>query len=463
MKDDLIKYNVLIVDDEPKMCRSLQLYLESINKFNVEIAFSVEEGLKLVKDDTDVVVTDLSMPGMDGLYFLKELKKAFPDIEVVIMTAYSSVSSAIDAIKSGAFDYLTKPFSNEQFLIVLERACNVAHLRKENRWFKENIFSANQQVNLIGESVHMKSVFNLINKAAETDANVLITGDSGTGKELVARSIHILSKRSKGPFVAINCTAIPENLLESELFGYERGSFTGAVTGKAGKFEIAHNGTLFLDEIGDMSPALQAKLLRFLETREVDRIGSLRPQKVDVRIIASTNRQLKKLIEEGKFRDDLFYRLNVINIHLLPLKERREDIPPLIAYYIDEKSKKLGIKKKTFSSEALEVLLNYSYPGNVRELENIIECSLITSSGDVIYPWELPMVRNEKEKIFNVEIPVEGGFKILDDFIRSTEKKIIEKAIEKYRHLSNDEIAEKLGISRRMLELRMKEYDIKKK
>lgn len=463
MDDRSDKYGVVIVDDEIRMCRSLELFLETTNKFNVVTSYSAQEGLRAIKDDTDAVVTDLSMPGMDGLKFLKEIKKTFPDVEVIIMTAYSSIPSAIEAIKNGAFDYLTKPFSNEQFLLVLEKACSISRLKKENSRLRQTLTDKILPVRFIGESPHIKLVLNLINKAAESDANVLITGESGTGKELVARSIHALSRRKNGLFIAINCTAIPENLLESELFGYERGAFTGAITSKAGKVEIADNGTLFLDEIGDMNLSLQAKLLRFLETREVERIGALKPQKVDVRIIASTNRPLKELIEQGKFRDDLFYRLNVINIHLLPLRERREDIAPLIAYYIEEKSKKLGIQKKSFSAEALEILLNYNYPGNVRELENIIECSLITSSSDTIYPWELPLVRGDNTKIESDNIPVENGFKILENFVKNAEKKIIEKAIEKFRHLSNDEIAEKLGTTRRVLESRLKEYNIKKR
>lgn len=463
MEKDASKYRIIIVDDEIKMCRSLQLYLESEDRFIVDTAFSAEEGLKLIKDDTDIIVTDLSMPGMDGMKFLKEIKRLFTDVEVIIMTAYSSIPSAIEAIKNGAFDYLTKPFSNDQFLLVVERACRVVTLRKENRRLREGFQRESAYGKFIGESSHMKGIFNLINKAAKSDSNVLITGESGTGKELVARAIHTLSKRKNGLFIAINCTAIPDNLLESELFGYEKGAFTGADVSKAGRFELAHNGVIFLDEIGDMNTALQAKLLRFLETREIERIGALRPIKVDVRIIASTNRSLSELIKSGKFRDDLYYRLNVINIHLHPLRERKEDISPLIAYFTEEKSKKLGVKPKKFSSEAIEVLFDYSYPGNVRELENIVECSIITSSGDVIQPWELPVARNENYNFNNNEFPIENGLKILDNFVKSAEKKIIENAIEKYRHMSNDEIAEKLGITRRILEIRMKEHDIKKR
>ncbi len=461
--NDSLKHRILIVDDEVKMCRSLQLYLDSIEKFIVETAYSAEEGLKLLKDDTDVVITDLSMPGMDGMKFLKEIKRLFSDIEVIIMTAYSSIPSAIEAIKSGAFDYLTKPFSNDQLLLVIERACRVVALQRENRRLREEFQREFACGRFIGGSSHIKGVLNLINKAAESDANVLITGESGTGKELVARAIHALSKRKNGLFVAINCTAIPDNLLESELFGYEKGAFTGANSSKAGRFELADMGTLFLDEIGDMNPALQAKLLRFLETREVERIGALRPFKVDVRIIASTNRNLNELIKAGRFRDDLYYRLNVINIYLSPLRERREDILPLIAYYTEEKSKKLGIKPKKFSAEAVEVLFNYSYPGNVRELENIIESSIITSSGDVIQAWELPIAKNENSNFYNNEIPVENGFKILENFMKSAERKIIERGVERYRHLSNEEIAEKLGVSRRVLEMKMRKYGIKKK
>jgi DNA-binding NtrC family response regulator len=460
MKD---KNRIVIVDDEVKMCRSLQLYLDSVGKFTVETAYSAEEGLKLIKDGTDVVVTDLSMPGMDGMKFLKEIKRLFDDLEVIIMTAYSSIPSAIEAIKNGAFDYLAKPFSNEQFLLTIERACTISQLKKENRRLRQGLLPSGRDINLIGNSTHIKSVLNLIAKASESDASVLITGESGTGKEIVARAIHSTGNRKNGVFVAINCTAIPDNLLESELFGYERGAFTGATTSKPGKVELAHSGTLFLDEIGDMDIGLQAKLLRFIESREVERIGSLNPRKVDVRIIASTNRPLKELIEQGKFREDLYYRLNVINIHLLPLRERKEDLVPLIAYFLEEKSKKLGIKKKELAGETLEVLLNYSYPGNVRELENIIECSLILSSSDTIYPWELPLLKNEHNTLDLSGIPVENGFAVLENFVKNAEKNILKQAIERYKNLSNEEIAEKLGTTRRVLEMRMKEYDIKKK
>lgn len=458
-----MKNNILIVDDELKMCRSLELYLESEGRFNVDIACSAEEGFRMINEETDVVVTDLSMPGMDGMQFLKKIKHLFNDIEVIIMTAYSSIPSAIEAIKNGAFDYLTKPFSNEQLLIVIDRACNVVRLKKENRRLRESVILTTAYGKFIGESISMKNVFNLIKKAAESDSNVLITGESGTGKELVARSIHAMSRRKDNLFIAINCTAIPDNLLESELFGYEKGAFTGAEMSKAGKFEIADGGTVFLDEIGDMNPVLQAKLLRFLETREVERIGSLKPKKVNVRIISSTNRDLNELIKLGRFRNDLYYRLNVINIHLLPLRERKEDIVPLIAYFLEEKSKKLGVPPKKLSDGAIEILLNYSYPGNVRELENIIECSLITSSEEIIQPWELPIVRNEQPKFLSEEFPVENGLKLLENYTQNIERKIIERAIEKYRHLSNDEIAEKLGTTRRILEARMKEYNIKKR
>jgi DNA-binding NtrC family response regulator len=398
------------------------------------------------------------------------------------MTAYSSVKSAIEAMKSGAFEYLIKPFGNEEFLSVVERALEGKKLPQESRSVKRSTHGYSR---IVGKSPKMEEVFSSIDKAAHTDSTVLIMGESGTGKELVAREIHETGKRKKGPFITINCAALPETLLESELFGYEKGAFTGALKTHVGKFERAQGGTIFLDEIGEMSPWLQTKILRFLQEREFERIGGATPIKVDVRIIAATNRDIKKALENESFRKDLYYRLSVITIEIPALRERKEDIPLLVAHFLEDKGKRLGRRVTELSPEAWHILLEHNYPGNVRELENIIERAIIESNSGKVEAKDLQIggsYENPSEigeeaffhglwKVFRLflgieELPLKGSWTMVQELTQSLttelERRLIEKAVQEHPNLSNTEIAELLGTTRRILELRLKEFGIRK-
>jgi DNA-binding NtrC family response regulator len=458
-----MKPKVLIVDDEPNMVRSLQITLEEEGRYEVLTSTSGADAAARIGPGVDLVVTDLTMPGVDGLEVLRITKERAPDAQVIVMTAYSTVPSAIAAIKNGAYEYLLKPFDPMNFLVVVDNALKVNALVRENRALQERLDRQGRRGELIGTSEAMERVYFLVSRAAETDATVLVTGESGTGKELVARAIHHEGTRQKGPFVAINCTALPESLLESELFGHERGAFTGAIKTKVGKFQQAHGGTVFLDEVGDMSPALQSKLLRVLQEKTFERVGGNEQIEVDIRVIAATNKKLDKLIEEGTFREDLFYRLNVISIPTPALRDRREDIPLLLDHYMAVKSKTLG-RTSTLSPEARAVLCAYDYPGNVRELINILERALVLARRDVIEPDDLP-VR-----------PTPGGRMHLDQFIgdlrnawaklqsvsKELERQLLERAVREHAEMSNEEIAEFLGTSRRIFELRLQEFGIQK-
>jgi DNA-binding NtrC family response regulator len=479
----MTKHRILIVDDETRMCRSLQILLSGEGKYDVSFALSGEHAVKYItEEEADLMVVDLSMPGMNGLELLKKVKQTHPHMPVVIMTAYSSVKSAIEAMKSGAFEYLIKPFGNEEFLSVVERALEGKRLSHEPRSVKRSTHGYSR---IVGKSPKMEEVFSSIDKAAHTDSTVLIMGESGTGKELVAREIHETGKRKKGPFITINCAALPETLLESELFGYEKGAFTGALKTHVGKFERAQGGTIFLDEIGEMSPWLQTKILRFLQEREFERIGGATPIKVDVRIIAATNRDIKKALENESFRKDLYYRLSVITIEIPALRERKEDIPLLVAHFLEDKGKRLGRRVTELSPEAWHILLEHNYPGNVRELENIIERAIIESNSGKVEAKDLQIggsYGNPSEigeevffhglwKVFRLflgieELPLKGSWTMVQELTQSLttelERRLIEKAVQEHPNLSNTEIAELLGTTRRILELRLKEFGIRK-
>jgi DNA-binding NtrC family response regulator len=458
-----MKPKILIVDDEPNMVRSLQITLEEEDRCRVVTATTGEEATALLDPDLDLVITDLTMPDMDGMEVLRRTKERAPDAQVVIMTAYSTVRSAIDAIRAGAYEYLLKPFDNEAFLMVVENALKVNALTRENRALQERLERMVKLDRLIGQSEPMQRIYFLVTRAAEADTTVLITGESGTGKELIARAIHMEGTRRKGPFVAINCTALGENLLESELFGHERGAFTGAIKTKIGKFQQAHGGTLFLDEVGDMSAALQSKLLRVLQDKTFERVGGNEPIQVDVRIIAATNKSLEKAIAEGRFREDLYYRLNVISIHSPPLRERREDIPILLDHYLAEKGKELN-RTCTFSPEARTLLCAYDYPGNVRELVNIVERAMVLARRDIIEPGDLPIqpAPGGRLNIDTLIADLENSWEKLQHIHKELERQLLERAVREHAELSNEEIAVLLGTSRRILELRLQEFGIQK-
>jgi DNA-binding NtrC family response regulator len=373
---------ILIVEDEAKMRRLLELNLGE-DGFTTFSAGDAEAGLKLLRENSiDLVLTDLKLPAMNGLEFLQAVKRQNSALPVVVMTAFGSVETAVEAMKAGASDYVLKPFSLAEMRMVVRKELDVHNLREENRSLREALGKKYAHPNVVARSPKMQEVLAIVERVAPTNSTVLLGGESGVGKDLIARAIHEKSRRASGPFLKINSTAIPENLLESELFGYEKGAFTGAVASKPGKFELADKGTLFLDEIGDVPPVTQVKLLRVLQEREFERLGGTRTVKVDVRLVAATNRDLRAALEQGTFREDLYYRLNVVPIDIAPLRERKEDIPDLVKLFIARFSGDAGKPVEDISSDAMRMLTGYHWPGNVRELQNIIEraCALAKSS-----------------------------------------------------------------------------------
>lgn len=377
-----MKKRILVVEDEEKLRRVLELQLMSAG-FDVDKAATAEEGLKLV-DRAAMVLTDLKLPGMDGQEFLALIRRQNAQVPVVMMTAYGRVETAVEAMKAGATDFLLKPFSLEHLMQVVHKALEVRALRDENRQLKEELGRRYEFDNIIGRSAPMQEIFAAIERVGPTRATVLLTGESGVGKDLIARAIHFHSPRKDRPLVKINCSAIPENLMESELFGYEKGAFTGAQTTKPGKFEQADTGTVFLDEIGDVPTAIQVKLLRVLQEREFERLGSNVTRHIDIRLVAATNQDLRAALEQGTFREDLYYRLNVVPLNIPPLRERKVDIPSLAHHFVSKLAPETGCRVETITEAAMEKLVAYHWPGNVRELENVIERSLVMATGTLL-------------------------------------------------------------------------------
>ncbi len=388
------KPSILVVEDEPKLRRLLELQLAD-EGFRARAVDNAESGLQLAgKEPFDLVVSDYKLPGMTGVELLHALKRINANLPVVIMTAYGTVEAAVEAMKAGASDYVLKPFSLAELVLVIRKELAARELRDENRALREALGKRYEYNNVVAQSGKMQAVLALVERVAATNATVLLGGESGVGKDLIARAIHEHSQRASGPFVKINSTAIPENLLESELFGYEKGAFSGATTSKPGKFELADKGTLFLDEIGDVPPATQVKLLRVLQDREFERLGGTRTIKVDVRLIAATNRDLRAAIEEGAFREDLYYRLNVVAIDIPPLREHKEDIPALANFFLEKFARESNQPVRTLKPEALRKLIDYHWPGNVRELENIVTraatlaANAVLDAGDIHFDSE---------------------------------------------------------------------------
>jgi two-component system response regulator AtoC len=376
--------NVLVVDDEPLMRKFLVETLTRMG-YTVQNASDGTKALRLIKAEPfDVVFTDIRMPNVSGMDVLRAVREESPETTIIMMTAYATVENAVEAMKLGAFDYIIKPFSPDQIEMVTKRAAERQSLIEENRYLRSEILKEYGFGEIIGNTPVMEGVFEVIKKVANSRATVLVQGESGTGKELVARAIHYNSTRANAPFIKVNCAALPENLLESELFGHEKGAFTGAVTRRSGRFELAHRGTLLLDEISEIPLGLQAKLLRVLQEREFERVGGATPIKVDVRIVATTNRNLDEEIEAKRFREDLFFRLNVIPITLPPLRERNGDIPLLAAHFVDRYCRENNRAPKTISPEALEMMSSYPWPGNVREVQNVIERAVVLDADEVI-------------------------------------------------------------------------------
>jgi two-component system response regulator AtoC len=385
----MLRGKILVIDDDVEMLENYSRILKRIGYDCVTEKDSTRAVERLDSISPDIILTDLRMPGKSGFDILKSVTEHYTEIPVILITAYANIPTAVEAIKNGAFDFIAKPFTSEQLSIVLERALKQKMLADENRKLKEQLRSSSME-EMISKSASMHEIVKVIERVSQTDANILITGESGTGKELIARTIHSRSLRSTKPFIPVDCAAIPENLLESELFGYEKGAFTGANTSRSGLFEAAQGGTLFLDEVGEIPMSMQVKLLRVIQERQVRPLGSNRFVSIDVRIISATNRDIKKSVTEGTFRDDLYYRLNVIHINVPPLRERKGDIPILALYFLQKFAVQYQKEIKVISPDAMEMLENYSWPGNVRELQNVMERAVILCDGDRISIRDIP-------------------------------------------------------------------------
>lgn len=454
----MIPKRILIIDDEESFRHMLSVILKK-ERYDVEAASNGEEGLqKIAVSPFDQILCDIRMPRMDGLEFLKEAQKIGKDATIIMMSAYGTVDTAIEAMKLGAYDYISKPFKPDEIILTLRKAEEREQLRKENQFLRKEIEKEYGFESIVSKNEKMQEIFEVIKKVAQYKSTILITGESGTGKELVARALHYHSDRSGKLFVPVNCGAIPENLLESELFGHAKGAFTDAIRTKKGLFEEADGGTLFLDEIGELPAQLQVKLLRVLQDGEIRRIGESRPLQIDVRIVAATVKDLTKEVNGGRFRDDLFYRLNVLPIHIPPLRERKEDIPLLVTHFIKKHNQSLSKNVVGIDPKALEALMNYKWYGNVRELENTIERAIVLVDGDNIELENLPVeVQN-----FQGEIPLapvneeEYSIKKASKFL---EMSLIKRALQKTKG-NHTHAAKLLEISHRALLYKIKEYGI---
>ena len=450
--------NILIVDDEPSQRSVLSGYLKKKRHATFE-AGSVAAAVGVFSaHPIDVVFTDFKMPHGSGLDLLKELRKLHSQAAVVIMTAFGTIEGAVSAMREGAFDYLTKPINLDELDLLLDRVREISSLRSENLILRERLAETFSFSGFIAQSDAMQSVLSLAARVAQSSASVLIRGESGTGKELIAQAIHVAGERKEKPFVAVNCAALNENLLESELFGHEKGSFTGADRQRRGRFEMADGGTMFLDEIGDITPATQVKLLRVLQEQQFERVGGSESINVDVRVLAATNKNLEDAIKNGTFREDLFYRLNVVTIDVPPLRRHRDDIPPLLDHYLHRFAKESKRKKLAFSKEAWEKLLRYDYPGNVRELENIVQRAVIMSRGDHVMMDDLPQIVRD----FAVESALEQGSRNLSftEQVERLEKEMIFEAL-RLAGSNQSRAAKQLGISERNLRYRLKKWGVK--
>ncbi|MFW6146824.1 MAG: sigma-54-dependent transcriptional regulator [Thermodesulfobacteriota bacterium] len=447
---------ILIVDDEKNYLVILEALLAP-EGYEVVTEANPLNALRLLNEtDFDLVITDMKMPKMDGIELLDEIKRIDSDLPVIIMTAYGTIEMAVKAMKKRAYDYITKPFRNEELKLTIKKALELYKLKKENRRLSEALTNRYKYSNIIGKSKEMIKIYDMIEKVSKSKASIMITGPSGTGKELIAKAVHFCSPRKNMPFISINCGALTETLLESELFGHEKGAFTGAVTMKKGRFEVADGGTLFLDEVGEMPPPLQVKLLRVLQEMEFERVGGTRSIKVDVRIVAASNRRLKQDVNEGIFREDLYYRLNVVQIEVPSLKERIEDIPLLVAHFI-EKYRSSNRGDVELAPEAWKALYGHSWPGNIRELENVIESALVMSSDTIIKLDDLPsyLLKKEDEKIeLDKLVPQNLN---LNEALEHIEGQLIQRALNASNNVQS-KAAELLGISRRMMHYKMRKY-----
>ncbi len=445
--------NILIVEDEPRMRRLLEISLGE-DGHNVQTVEDAETGLKFLgKEKADLVVTDLKLPGMNGLEFLQEARRANAALPFVVMTAYGSVETAVEAMKAGASDYVLKPFTMAEMKLVVRKELDVQSVRDENRSLKEALGQRYQYSNIIARSPKMQEVLALVERVAPTNSTVLLGGESGVGKDLVARAIHQNSRRASGPFIKINSTAIPDNLFESELFGFEKGAFTGALASKPGKFELADKGTMFLDEIGDVPTPIQVKLLRVLQEREFERLGGTKTLKVDVRLIAATNRDLRAALEQGTFREDLYYRLNVVPIDIPPLREHKEDIPDLANHFLERFARENEKEISGITPAAVKTLMDYHWPGNVRQLENTIERAVALANKLVLDTGDFHL-ETGTSKIGNA-----SGFLPEGMTLEQWEDEMIREALRRANG-NKSQAARLLGLSRNALRYRLSKLGV---
>jgi DNA-binding NtrC family response regulator len=449
------KAHILIVDDEPAQRKVLAGYLRK-QKHAVREAGSVEEARRLLAEqDTDIVLTDLRMPGASGQDLLVYVRSFSPDTAVVIMTAFGTIEGAVEAMRTGAYDYLTKPIVLDELDILIGRIQERSRLVSENRLLKEQLSERYSFAGIVSESAPMQEVLNTAGRIAKSKASVLVRGESGTGKELLARAIHLASDRAERQFVAVNCAALNENLLESELFGHERGAFTGADKQRKGRFEIADQGTIFLDEVGDLPAATQVKLLRVLQEGTFERVGGSETLMTDVRVVAATHRNLEEMIRTGEFREDLFYRLNVVAIEIPPLRMRRDDLPPLIEHFAARYAKDQRKKKIAFSKEAWNALMRYDFPGNIRELENLVQRAVILTRSDTVTLKELPRILNERESEATQRASSE--LPNLTEAVEKLEKELVFEAL-RVNDGNQSKAARALGLSERNLRYRLTKW-----
>jgi DNA-binding NtrC family response regulator len=450
--------SLLVVDDEAGVRESLRLIFGK--DFQIREAKSSEEAVRAVKEEQpDIILLDILMPGSDGLEILKRIKAIDPEGQVIMLTALNTARTAFTAKETGAFDYVTKPFDVDALRLRVEHALEKVQLSRELERLKEEVGRKYGIGNIVGRSKPMLDIFKTVSIVASKKSTVLITGDSGTGKELIARAIHYNSERRAKPFVVVNCAALPDTLIESELFGYEKGAFTNAYQRKIGHFEMAHGGTLFLDEIGEMGLPTQAKLLRAIETETFTRLGGTEESKVDVRVIAASNRDLEKSAKTGEFRPDLFYRLNVVSLHLPPLRERREDIPLLMDHFLRLKAEEHSLSPKTVAPEVVDFFMSYPWPGNVRELENLVERLTILSPHETIMLQDLPEAVRTQDHASSLKDEVLKGSRPLSEAVDEFEREVIVKALEK-TGFNQTKAASLLGTSRRILRYRMEKLKI---
>ena len=447
---------ILIVDDEPSIRMVLRAHLNR-SGYQVTAAENGAEAVALLRNEAfQLVVSDLKMPVMGGMEVLEHCQIEYPGLPVILITAHGTVDSAVEAIKRGAQDYITKPFDSDELLPIIEKA-----LRTEEKGRSELHEDAAGRFKIIGQTARMKGVYGMIEKVACSPTTVLITGESGTGKELVARALHENSDRSGAPFIQVNCGAIPENLFESELFGHEKGAFTGAVAGKPGKFELADGGTLFLDEVGELPKDMQVKLLRVLQDGQFERVGGVRSKTVDVRLVAATNRVLEEEVKAGRFREDLFYRLNVIPIKLPPLRDRSDDIPLLVEHFLQKFNERLGAEVQGIRPDAMAALLSHKWPGNIRELENLIERSVLLAEDTMLSLADLPGLTPDNFDTANIEESEEMGLK---EYVRVYTAKLERARIQRVLEEEDANVtraSKKLGISRKSLQMKMKDYGLR--